>query len=359
MSKVINRPLPEDQISPKSVLLKVVTIKDALIRNWKLFLIFALVGYGLGYVLDLFLKKADQYEAAILFNLGGGSSTPGGFGDMAGLFGMNATPDANIYTGENFFYFVKSRPVVERALMKEVEVGSKKMLLANFYIDSSGIKDEQWEKNESLQTFHFTKNDPEKYTLNERLALNDVVERVRTNTEVYQPDRKSSFISIEVTVENPLLAKIWANTLLETVEEVYTENQTSKTRRTLNLLKRRADSLAAVLGKTEGRLARQLDYSTSIIVPEGKVQVNKLQRSSEFVTQLYAEAMRNVESMKVSLVREAPLFTIIEPVKEPVDRKVDNGQRAKIGLLVGVLLAFVFTYFKVVYASIMEEDAGV
>jgi hypothetical protein len=355
MSQTINQNLPEDQISPKAVLLKAFSIKDALIRNWKLIILLSLLGYGIGYALDIYLKKEDTYEASILFNLGGGAGTQG-FGDMAGLFGLNSTPDANIYTGENFFYFIKSSPVVERALMKEVEVGSKKMLLANFYIDSSAILREEWKQNESLQKFHFTKNDPSKFNLNERLVLNDVVARVRKGTEVVQPDRKSSFTEITVTVENPLLAKTWAYTLLETVEEVYTENQTSKTRRTLNLLKRRADSLAAVLGKTEGRLARQMDYSNSIIVPEGRVQVNKLQRSSEFVTQLYAEAMRNVENMKVSLVREAPLFTIIEPVKEPVDRNVDYGQRAKIGLLVGIMLSFVIIYFKVVYASIMEDS---
>ena len=355
MPQAIENKLPEDQISPKIVILKAVSIKDALVRNWKLILLISLIGYGIGYALDIYLKKEDKYVATILFNLGGGSSGPQGFGDMAGLLGLNSTPDANIYTGENFFYFVKSRPVVERALMKEVEVGNKKMLLANFYIDSSAILRQQWKDSEELKKFHFTKNDPSKFTLKERLALNDVVERVRVGTDVYQPDRKSSFTLIQVTVENPMLAKAWAYNLLETVEEVYTENQTSKTRRTLNLLKSRADSLAGVLGKTEGRLARQMDYSTSIIDPSGKVQVNKLQRSSEFVTQLYAEAMRNVESMKVSLVREAPLFTIIEPVKEPVDRQVDEGKRAQIGLLLGLVLAFVFIYFKNVYTTIMED----
>jgi hypothetical protein len=348
--------LPEDQISPKVVLMKVVSAKDAVLKNWKLIVLFCLIGYGIGYALDKYLKKDDQFVATILFNLGsGGGGTSGGFGDVAGMLGLNSTPDANIYTGENFFYFVKSRPVVERALMKEVEVGGKQMLLANFYIDSSAILKNEWEKNEKLQKFHFTKNDPKTYTKQEQLALNDVVERVRVGTDVYQPDRKSSFILIQVTVENPLLAETWANTLLETVEEVYTENQTSKTRRTLNLLKNRADSLARILNGTESRLARQVDYSNNIVDPQGKVQVTRLQRSSEFVQQLYVEAMRNVESMKVSLVREAPLFTIIEPVKNPVDGKSDQGKRAQIGLLIALLLAFVFIYFKGIYASIMND----
>ncbi|TDB64480.1 hypothetical protein [Arundinibacter roseus] len=355
MPQVVNQSIPEDQISPKLVLLKIVSVKDSLVKNWKLILLFCVIGYGIGFALDLYLKKRDQYQATVLFNLGSGGGSTGGIGDVAGLLGLGSTPDANIFTGENFFYFVKSRPVVERALMKEVEVGSKKMLLANFYIDSSAILENEWKENEKLQNFHFTKNDPKEFNMQERLALNDVLERIRVGTDVYQPDRKSSFIMIQVTIENPLLSETWANILLETVEEVYTENQTSKTRRTLNLLQNRADSLSRILGGTENRLARQIDYSTNIVDPVGKVQVNRLQRSSEFVQQLYMEAMRNVEAMKVSLVREAPLFTIIEPVKNPVDRKSDEGKRAQIGLLLGLLLALVFIYFKSVYAAIMSD----
>jgi hypothetical protein len=356
MSVETKKVLPEDQISPKEVVLKLVSIKNSILKNWKIILLFSVGGYAIGYALDRFLKKPDQYIATVLFNLGsGGAGSGSGLGDVAGLLGLNSTPDANIYTGENFFYFVKSRPVVERALMKEVEVGTKKMLLANFYIDSSAIKKDQWENSEKFEDFHFTSNDPEKFDKTQRLALNDVVERVKIWTEVYQPDRKSSFIMIQVSVENPLLAETWANTLLETVEEVYTENQTSKTRRTLRVLQSRADSLAGTLGRTENRLAKELDYSAQIVVPEGKVQVNKLQRSSAFVQQLYVEAMRNVEAMKVSLVREAPLFTIIEPIKKPVDRKVVLAKRAQIGLLIGLFLSFLLIYFKSVYSSIMSD----
>ncbi|MPR36774.1 hypothetical protein [Salmonirosea aquatica] len=356
MAQIVNENLPEDQISPKVVILKMASAKDAIFRNWKLIVLFSLIGYGIGYALDIYLKKPDQFQATILFNLGaGGSSSPQGFGDVAGLLGLNSTPDANIFTGENFFHFVESRPVVQRALMKEVEVNNKKMLLANFYIDSSGILEREWENVPKYQKFHFTKKDPEKFTPQEQMALNDVVDGMRIATDVYQPDRKSSFIMIQVGMEDPLLAELWANTLLETVEEVYTENLTSKTRKTLTLLKNRADSLSRILGGTENRLARQVDYSSIITDPMGKVQVNKLQRSSEFVQQLYVEAMRNVEAMKVSLVREAPLFTIIEPVKKPIDRKADDAKRAQIGLLIGLALAFVFVYFKGVYSTIMED----
>ena len=348
--------LPDDQISPKAVAMKVVSAKDALVRNWKPILVICLLGYGIGYALDIYLKKPDQYEATILFNLGAGSSGAGGLGQMAGMFGLGSAPDANVYTGENFLYFVKSRPVLERALMKEVEVGKRKMLMANFVIDSSEIKNEEWKDSAKMLNFHFKSSEPDSFSTFEHQALNSVVDAAKVATSVYEPDRKSSFLMLTVRFNNELLAERWAKIMLETVEEVYTENQTSKTRKTLRLLQNRADSLNRILNRAEGNLARQINYSTDIIAPEGQAQVAKLQRNSGFITQLYAEAMRNVEAMKVSLVQEAPLFTIIEPVKQPLDKKADDGKRAQIGLLIGLVLAFVAVYFKGVYTSIMADE---
>lgn len=348
--------LPEDQISPKSVVLKVVSAKDALVRNWKLILLLCLIGYGIGFALDIYLKKPDQYEASILFNLGAGSSSTSQFGQMAGMFGLGGSPDANVYTGENFLYFVNSRPVLQRALMKEVEVGKRKMLMANFVIDSSNIKEEEWKDSPKLENFHFKNDSIKGFSDFEHRALNTVVDVVKVATAVYEPDRKSSFLMLTARFKSELLAERWANTMLETVEEVYTENQTSKTRKTLKLLENRKDSLGRILNSTESNLARQMDYSANIVVPEGMARVTKLQRNSQFITQLYAEAMRNVEAMKVSLVQEAPLFTIIEPVKQPLDMKADEGKRAQIGLLIGLVLAFVVVYFKGVYTDIMADE---
>jgi hypothetical protein len=135
------------------------------------------------------------------------------------------------------------------------------------------------------------------------------------------------------------------------VEEMYTENQTQKTRKTLRLLQHRADSLAAVLGIAEHKLARQMDYSEQIMMPEAKVSAKSMERKSSFLQQLYYEAMANAEKMRVSLVREAPLFTEIEGIKVPLDVKYEDKRNAKIGALAGLLIALIFTYFRTVFTT--------
>jgi hypothetical protein len=357
MSATITQPqqIPDDELTPKEVVEKVLVVKNAILRNWKLILLLPILGFGIGYGMDTYLKKPSTYEANVVFNLGGGSQGSG-FGEMAGLLGLGSAPDANIFTGENFFYFVKSRPVIERNLMKEVDVHGKKMILANFYIDSSGIKNSDWEERTDLQSFHFKDNNIKKLDLNSRIVLNMLVKRTAEATEIASLDRKSSFISLATKMENETLAGLWVTTLLETVEEMYTENQTQKTRKTLRLLQHRADSLAAVLGIAEHKLARQMDYSAQIMLPEAKVSTNSMERKSSFLQQLYYEAMANAEKMRVSLVREAPLFTEIEGIKVPLDVKHEDKRNAKIGALAGLMIALVLTYFRTVFSSVPKVE---
>lgn len=353
MSNTIQQ-VPDDQLTPRDVIDKVLEVKNALLRNWKILILLPLVGFGIGYGLDSYLKTPTQYEAEVVFNLGGGSQSSG-MGDVAGLLGLGNAPDANIFTGDNFFYFVKSRPVIERNLMKEVDVYGKKMILANLYIDSSGIKDKEWEDRPDDLSFHFTNRDIKTLDRRSRVVLNELVAKVSKETEIDPLERKSSFIQLSTSMQNETLAGLWVTTLLTTVEEMYTESQTQKTRKTLRLLQHRADSLATVLGIAQHKLAKQMDYSTQLAyVPEARVSTSSMEHKSTFLQQLYYEAMGNAEKMRVSLVREAPLFTEIEGIKVPLDMKAEDKRRAKIGALAGLLIALVFTYFRTVFSPAVK-----
>jgi hypothetical protein len=349
-----NYQVAEEQITPREVILKIASAKNALLKSWKVIIFFIILGFGIGYAMDVYLIKPNSYEATIVFNMGG-STQSSDMGNLAGLFGMSSATDANIFTGENFFYFVESRPVIERALLKNVVVHGKPMILANFVIDSSGIKDDEWESRPNLHNFHFTKTNADSLDMDSRVVLNELVIKLKSVTEIATLERKSSFIALTATIQNETLAALWAKTLLKTVEEVYTEKQTKKSRNTLSLLQRRADSLAIMLGKTEHKLAREMDYSTQLIVPEAQISVNKLTRNTSFLQTLYYEAMANADKMRVSLVKEAPLFTMIEDVKVPLDLKSESKKRAKIGALVGLMLALIYVYIKTIYRTILED----
>ncbi len=345
----------EEQFTLKDVILGLISAKDAVLKNWKQVLMIVLLGLAIGWGLDFYLKKPPSYIAEVTFNLGAAGSSSGMPASLGSLFGVGGATDANIFTGENFFIWAKSSPVMERALLSHVNVNGKEMILANLYIDSSDIKENRWKKAPHWHDFRFTSTKVDSFNLRERSALNELIEDAANATVIEELEKKSSFMELKVTTINENLSTLWATTLLETVDEFYAEIQTTKTRKTLNLLEKRADSLSRILTGSESRLARAADQSIFSVEVEAPARLKKLTRDTEFVQRLYLEALAGAEQTRVSLVREAPLFTIIEPIKRPLDLTFDPGKRKYIGVLIGFLIAMIYVYFKSAYDDAVKE----
>lgn len=352
------KPIPPDQISPKAVILKVFELGRTLRRYWKLIAGLVLIGGIGGFAYDFTNKKKPTYTADIVFNLGGGSSSSG-FGDMgalAGMFGLSGgAPDANIFVGENFLYYAISRPIMEKALMKEKQLMGRKDLLVNHYIQYSGIRDEDWEDMDSLRAYRFNPKDPRTFTKKESSIMGMIYARLQGETSVFQPDRKSSFMTLRAGTQSELLSKLWAETLLETIEEDYRVKQSKKTMEMYTLLRYRADSLARRLNRTETDLARYMDQNQQVVVAEGHIMETKLSRNSTFLQGQYVAALQAVENLRLNMIKEAPLFTIIEPVVLPLEIEIHKTYGLQIGIVLALLISILIVFFRETYRSIMRQ----
>lgn len=353
------RPLPPDQISPKSVVLRILKLKDVARRNWKLLLILVAVGGTIGFIYDLTHKKAPIYSAVMLFNLGGGSSgnSFGELGALASAFGLSqGAADANIFVGDNFLIYAKSRPVVEKTLMKRDTINGKDTLLVNYYIRHSGIRDEEWEKDDTLRSFYFKRSkEPSEYTKLEQRAMSDIYNRIKTEMGVTQPERKSSFMELRCGMQDEMLAAHFITKHLTTIEEDYRKKQTKKTREMYDLLNSRADSIARILSGTENRLAQYMDQNQQVVVAQGRIMENRLTRNSTFLTTLYYQALQSADNMRLSLIREAPLFTILEPVAFPLYKEVKTQVGMQAGIALGLILSIIIIFLRESFRSIMQE----
>ncbi|GAB3920251.1 hypothetical protein [Larkinella terrae] len=352
--------LPPDQISPKEVVNRAILFKNQLIRSWKLIAAFMVIGAVVGFFIDLNLDKRPTYTAWITFNLGGssGQSGMGELGNIASMFGMGGgAPDANIFTGENFLYYVVSKPIITRSLLREVDTtANHKDLMINYYINHSGIQEDEWEKDDTLRNFRFVRGKKMKdFTRLEMKALDGVFTRIKSETTIAQLDRKSSFLTLKTGLHSEPLAAAWVNILLETVQEDYTEKQTQKTSEMYTLMKARRDSLGRLLGQNDANLARYIDQNQQIVVAEGQLQQSKLTRNSTFLQQLYYSAVQSVDNLRLSLIKEAPLFTIVEPVSLPLYKESHEPYAMQAGIVLGLMLGLVFVFLKQTYQSIMQS----
>ena len=360
-TNLVTRSLPPDQLSPKAVVLRILGIKNVFRRNWKLLLLLTAIGGVIGYVYDITHQKKPVYSAFITFNLGGGGSNNnfgGELGALAGAFGLSqGAADANIFTGDNFIIYAMSRSVIEKTLMKMDTINGKDTLLANYYIRHSGIRDKEWENSDTLRAFAFTPGKKlSEFAKLEQEAMSQIYARIKSEMGVTQPERKSSFMELRCGMEDEKLAASLLTTHLETIEEDFKRKQTKKTREMYELLNSRADSLLRLLTGTENRLAQYSDQNQQIVVAQGRLLETKLARNSTFLTQLYYSALGQADQMRLSLIREAPLFNIIDPVAFPLYREVKTPVGMRIGIAIGLLLSVIAIFIRETYRSIMREE---
>ncbi len=353
------RVLPPDEISPKAVVMQLFQLRSVISRNWKLVLLLIAGGALIGFISDQFNKKRPLYTAGLTFNLGGGGggNNFGELGALAGAFGLgNSAPDANIFVGDNFLIYAKSRPVLEKTLMKTVNINGHDTLLINYYIKHSGILLDEWAKDDTLKRFSFPHaklvKDYNRYEINATAAI---ITKLGNSMALLQPERKSSFIQMKAAMEDEALAKVFIETHLKTIEEDYRQKNTKKSREMFDLLQNRSDSLYRVLTGTENRLTAYQDQNQGLVVASGLMQQQKLLKTSGFLQQLYFGSLQNVENMRLSLIREAPLFTLIEPVSLPLYKELKATLGMQLGIIIGIFLSIVLVFLRETFRSVMNE----
>ncbi len=349
----------QNALAPKALILKFIEIKNNILKYWWVVALLVLVGGGIGFYIDSTLVKHDKYMASITFSVSGGSGQEmgGGFGSLLGMQ-MQSGGDGNLFAGENLFYMLKTRPVLERALLTPVDMGNgKQELFINYYIDSTFVKQDDWEPYDSpfLKIRIKPGTLPSKLTLVEQQMVDFIVYRVRRETEITVLNTKTSFIELRSKLEHELLSKAWLELLLETMQARYQETQTRKSYKMLRNMEKRADSLARMLNSSESQLARVTDLNEMVVDPTAKVQELRIGRKSSFISSLYLETQRSIENLRMTIIKETPLFTVIEPVHLPLEVSKFELQNMKFGIAIGLFLAIIIIILRQTYLDAMKE----
>ena len=347
-------------LTPKLIFQKIIATKNLVLKNWWIILLITAIGTGIGYYIDAEKNKRLQYLAKIVFSISGasGGQDMGGFGSLLGMSGGGQGGDAGLFRGENLFYVIKTRPVLERALLSTVTLSNgKKEKFVNYYLDSTYLRQDEWASFlPEWMNVRITHNRRDSMTKVERQVFDGVLYRVKDREiKILQPDIKTAFYDLTVSMENEQVSKTFAELLLTTIERVYQETQTRKSREMMGIMQRRVDSLGRVLNRTESNLARTVVINTDAVAPTAKVEEGRLTRSNTFVSSLYLEASRSLENLRMSIVKEAPLFTIIEPAVLPLETRLFTRENTKFGAMLGLIVAIIFVLAKQTYGEALRD----
>ena len=241
--KVIQKDQQIEDISLKQLILQIQEFFVYLKSKWIIILIAGFLGGILGFVYS-YLKE-PVYTATSTFVLEEGDKS-GGMGQYAGLasiagIDLGGGGGGGVFQGDNLLELYRSRTMIQKSLLSEVDINGHKRLLVDIYIEINNLR-KGWEKEPKLKniTFH---NDPEKIFTRQQDSLLGafVAEIKKNNLFVVKSDKKLSIIEVDVKSKDEFFAKIFNNQIVRTVNEFYIQTKTKKSLQNVKILQQKTD----------------------------------------------------------------------------------------------------------------------
>lgn len=322
-------------------------------KKW-LIILFGLLGgaLGLGYT---FLKK-PIYMATTTFVLEMGEKS-GGLSQYAGLAAMVgidlAGGGGGLFQGENILELYRSRTMISKTLLSEVDFNGQKQLLIDRFIEFNKMKI-KWKKPE-LKNIQFSATNT--YDNSAQQLLHDSVISiiVKAIEEDYlmvgKPDKKLNIINVSVQAADEQFAKAFNEKIVQNVNDFYLQTKTKKAKDNVAILQQKTDSVRAVMTGAIYRAAEAID-ATPNLNPTRQVQriapIQTSQASAEVNKIMLGQLIQNLELSKISLQKETPLIQIIDKPVLPLEKD-------KVGKKKGIIIGGVLSFFLVTLILIITK----
>jgi hypothetical protein len=358
IDKHSNNYLYEDEISIKEIILKLRGWVNYLVSKWYIIVIIAIIGGIVGYAYTYTKKPTYTAELSFVLEGAGQGSGTGNYSGIASQFGLNMGGGGGqgVFEGENFLSLMKSRLMVEKALLTTIDVEGRKETLAEFYIKINNFREKWTEQNSKLKDVKFLPGaNPSEFSIEQNSLITSFYKSlIVSNLVIEKQDKKSSIIALRVKSENELFSKYFAEILVKEASKFYVETKTKKSADNLRILQYQTDSIRRALNSSMFGVATSLDATPNpnsaklvLRVPSQRMQ-GDVQSNQTMLIQL----IQNLESAKISLRTETPLIQIIDKPVLPLLKIEAN----KFGSMFkwGLLSAF-FAIFYLIFKKLLSD----
>lgn len=328
----------QDELSFFEILTNAKKYWNYLLSKWIIILIVGLSGGVLGLVASFIIKP--KYTARVSFSLVEKSSG-GGLADLASSFGFGGFSSNNgAFSGDNLLEIIVSRYAIEKTLLTQVEYKGKKKNLIDIYIDANELRD-HWGKaknaDELLKLKYPIEQPREEFSRVQDSVLFLVYDQIMKSKSlsVVRKNKKVSIVNIDFTSVDEVFSKIFVEKLMDRTYEFYKETKTSQSRVNINMMQHTADSIKNLY---ESALYKGAGFSQANInraLQLAAVPRIKQENDAMLYGKVYAEVLKNLETLKLDLARETPLVQFIDIPRYPL--KKERLSKVK-GILLGGLL---------------------
>ncbi len=350
----------KDEVSLKEVFLKVHEWWNYFLSKWIIIAVFVILGSIAGLLYALNKDPLFKAETTFVLEDSSGGGMLSQLGGLASLAGIDNGNGGGLFEGDNIIELYKSRSMVVKTLLSEVEYYGKPGLLIDHYIRINKLR-EKWANNPALKNLSFHPgNGGELSRLQDSILGLTVVSINSGYLTVSKPDKKLSIIKVEVKATDEFFAKAFNEQIVRNVNDFYVQTKTKKSIENVEILQHQTDSVKNVLNGAIYQSAAVADATPNL--NRARQILRAPAQRSEFQAEankaILTQLVQNLELSKLSLRKETPLIQVIdEPVYPLLKEKFGKTKGVIVGGLLGGILIVSVLLLRRIYSQVMVGSA--
>ena len=310
------------------------------ISMYKVVLYITLTCTILGFLYGKF--QPSSYKATSTFIVEDKSGRgAGGLSGLASQFGIDAGGltggGAGLFDGDNVLEIIKSRGIIEKVLLTKMDNAANGQTIADYYIQISDFKSAFESKNINTKSLNFIGlTEGAKHTVLQDSILFILYNEVSKNLTVEKRNKKSTIITLQVSSPDQVFSKTFAEELIKQTSDLYVDIKTGNLSKSISKIQKKADSLQNSLVGI---------YQNSFQINMSRNDLSE--RDKTFSSTLYAEVVKNLETLKLSLINQTPVIQVIDTPKLPLfDQRIPGRYFLLIGFAVGFVFSILYALYK-------------
>ena len=144
-------------------------------------------------------------------------------------------------------------------------------------------------------------------------------------------DKKTMVVSLSVKMQDPLVAAVLTDTVMQHLQGYITEYRTNKARHDLQFTQKLFDESQKDYYAAQQRYARYMDANQNIVLRSVRTEQERLQNEMTLAYNLYNQMAQQLQLAKAKVQESTPVFAAVQPATVPLT----TSGRSKLITLVG------------------------
>ncbi len=306
------------------------------------------IGALVGIIVAFSIPKEYSVTVKLAPEVSNGKQSLGGLGDLAAMAGFNVGGGASSDAVSPTLYpdIVESVPFATELF--DVQVSDKKGKLQTTVYEylTENVRQPWWSAVLSAPfkfigwTVSLFKSDedassrevdPFRLTPEENSVVSALNERVTCSV-----DKKSSVISLTVTMQDPLIAATLTDTVMNNLQNYITEYRTNKARHDLEFTQKLYDEAQAAYYAAQSKYARYMDANQNVVLRSARTEQERLQNEMTLNYNLYNQMAQQLQLAKAKVQESTPAYVVLQPATVPLRA----AKPSKMMILIGFVFLF-------------------